>query len=57
MAPILGCVFVSRRPVSIIVGFAACGVLVVFGLVVPKFVLVLLIAFVAKMDEFLASRA
>ena len=57
MTPVFSCIPVRRWPMPVVVGLAALGILVVFRGVVPELVLVVLVASVSEMDQFLATAA
>ena len=57
MTLVFSCIPVRRWSMPVVVGLAALGILVVFRGVVPELVLVVLVASVSEMDQFLATAA
>ena len=57
MTPVFSCIFIRSWPMPVVVGLAALGILVVFRGVVSELVLVVLVASVSEMDQFLATAA
>ena len=57
MTPVFSCISIRSWPMPVVVGLAALCILVIFRGVVSELVLVVLVASVSEMDQFLATAA